>query len=256
MDPRAGDAAPAAGPAPRELLAGLEPTGPPRLAIAREATAARAVPAPAIGILAGSFNPLTNAHIALAQAALTDGGLDALYFALSRQTVDKEGVSRPTLADRALVLARYVGRDARLGLLLTNRGLYAEQAVAARAAFPHARELCFVVGFDKAVQIFDPRYYADRDAVLHTLFDRVTLLVAPRGVVGAEELLALLDQPANRPFRDRVRPLPFDPAHAGASSTLVRARARAGQPVDQFVPPETASWLATAQPYAAGSAEC
>lgn len=248
--PGVGAAAPDAGPTLHDLLAGLDPASPPRPVIARVATATRDEPAPAIGLLPGSFNPLTNAHVALAQAALVAGRLDALYFALSRQTVDKERVRRPTLADRALVLNEYARRDARLGVLLTNRGLYAEQAVAARAAFPHARELGFVVGFDKAVQIFDPRYYADRDAALQTLFARATLLVAPRGVAGAAELTALLDQPANRPFRDRVRLLPFDPAYASASSTLVRARIHAGQPVDQLVPPETALWLAMAQPYA------
>ena len=232
----------------RAALARLDPALPPTALVAQPARAEGGAGA-AVGILAGSFDPLTNAHGALARAALDTGGLDALYFALSRRTVDKEGVLRPSQADRALVLCRYAECHPRHGALLFNRGLYAEQAQAARAAFPDAREVAFVVGFDKARQIFDPRYYEDRDAALGDLFGAVTLLVAPRGDDGAAELAALLERPENRPYRARVRPLPFDPAYAGDSATLVREDARAGQSVAGLVPPETLAFLAEARPY-------
>jgi nicotinic acid mononucleotide adenylyltransferase len=203
----------------------------------------------AIGILTGAFDPLTVAHGALARAALDAGGLDAIYLALSRRTVEKEGLARPGQADRTLVLRLYARRRDRHGVLLFNRGLYVEQARAARAAFPTARAIRFVVGFDKARQIFDPRYYDDRDAALRALFAAATLLVAPRAGDGAVALAALLDRPENRPFRDAVRPLPFDPAWADASSTVVREAARAGLPVGSLVPPEAAAFIAEARPY-------
>lgn len=234
----------------RVTLAGLDPTAPPRAVIAHGAALPMPAARPAVGVLAGSFDPLTTAHAALARAALDAGGLDTLYLALSRRTVDKERVTRPTQADRALVLRLYARRHPRHGVLLFNRGLYAEQAVAARAAFPAAREVAFVVGFDKAVQIFDPRYYGDRDAALRDLFARVTLLVAPRGGQGAADLAALLARPENRPYRDAVRALPFDPAYAADSATAVRDLARAGRDVTALVPPETAAFLAAARPYA------
>ena len=236
----------------RAALARLDPALPPTALIAQPARAeggADMAAGSAVGILAGSFDPLTHAHGALARAALHAGGLDALYFALSRRTVDKEGVMRPSQADRALVLRRYAERHQRHGVLYFNRGLYAEQAAAARAAFPDAREVAFVVGFDKARQIFDPRYYNHRDAALGELFGAVTLLVAPRGDDGEAGLAALLDRPENRPYRARVRPLPFDPAYAGDSATHVREAARAGQSVTDLVPPETLAFLAEARPY-------
>ncbi len=203
---------------------------------------------PTLAILAGSFDPLTNAHLALARAAREVGGCDAVYLALSRQTVDKEARVRPSDTDRALLLRQVASREPGLGVILFNRGLYAEQAVAARAAFPEA-ELRFIVGFDKARQIFDPRYYADRDAALRQLFNRVSLLVAPRADAGPEALAALLDRPENAPFRGRVGALPFDPAWATDSATVVREAARAGEPFAALVPPETVAFVTALAPY-------
>jgi nicotinic acid mononucleotide adenylyltransferase len=229
----------------QDAFAALDPAGEPRaivVAAARESVA--------IGILAGSFDPLTEAHLALAQVALESGGVGAVYFALSRHTVNKEARQRPTDADRALALKLWLRGRERHGLLLFNRGLYVDQALAARAAFPGARVIRFIVGFDKAEQIFDPRYYADRDAALRTLFGAVELLVAPRAGAGADELAALLDRPENRPFRDAVRALPFDAAYADASSTAVREALRAGRSVDRLVPQGALDFIRELAPYA------
>ena len=230
----------------RDALAALDPADEPRATVAIAAPPARA-----IGILAGSFDPLTNAHLALARAALDHGGVDAVYFALSRHTVNKESRQRPTDADRALVLRGWLQGQTRQGLLLFNRGLYADQALAARAAFPETAIIRCIVGFDKARQIFDPRYYADRDAALRALFGACGLLVAPRAGAGAGDLDALLDQPSNAPFRPAVRALPFDPAYADDSSTVVRAALRADRPVGNLVPQATLTFHREAAPYAA-----
>lgn len=229
----------------RAAFAALDPADASRATVA---IAAR--PARAIGILAGSFDPLTNAHLALARAALDHGGVDAVYFALSRHTVNKESRQRPTDADRALVLREWLRGQPRHGLLLFNRGLYADQALAARAAFPEATTIRCIVGYDKAKQIFDPRYYTDRDAALRTLFGACELLVAPRAGEGAAELDALLSQPANAPFRAAVRALPFDPTYAADSSTVVRDALRADRAVADLVPPATLAFVREVAPYA------
>jgi nicotinamide-nucleotide adenylyltransferase len=230
-------------------FAALDPVAPPCAALIEAA----ARPAATVGIMAGSFDPLTNAHLALARAARDAGGCAAVYLALSRHTVDKEARVRPTDAERALLLRQVARREPGLGVLAFNRGLYADQALAARALFPHAREIRFVVGFDKARQIFDPRYYADRDAALRQLFAHVALLVAPRANDGADVLVALLDRPENRPFRDRVRALPLDRAWADDSATRVRAAVASGDTaaLAALVPPETVAWIAALRPYGA-----
>lgn len=202
-----------------------------------------------VAIVAGSFNPLTLAHTALAGAALATGA-DEVYLALSRHIIDKGVVARPTIADRALVLALVARANDRIGCALFNRGLYADQAVAARALFPHATRLAFVVGFDKAVQIFDPSYYDDRTAALERLFAVAELVVAPRGDAGPDQLRALVNREENQRFASRVRLLPFDPAYAHDSATRVRALAQARLPVDALVPDETRALIALANPYA------
>jgi len=68
---------------------------------------------------------------------------------------------------------------------------------------------------------------------------------------GADALAALLDRPENRPFRDRVRALPLDPAWADDSATRVRAAAKAGDTATlaALVPPETLAFIAALRPY-------
>lgn len=179
----------------------------------------------AVGLFAGSFNPLTHAHVALAEAARQAGGLDVIAWTLAVVTVDKERVERATLPDRLAQLAAYC--DDRVGdaLVVVNRGLYVEQARALHALMRPDARLAIVVGYDKVVQIFDPRYYDDRDVALGELFAEADVLVAPRAGQGPEELQRLLARPENTRYAASVRPVPLAPQYAAESSTQVRTLA-------------------------------
>ena len=189
-----------------------------------------------VGLLPGSFNPPTNAHVALAAAGRA-AGLACVYYVLAERTVDKEQVTGIPLADRLELLSR-LGE----GVASVEKGLYVEIAAAMRETLPEA-ELTFLVGHDKIVQVFDPKYYRDRDAALDELFGLAGFLVAPRGEADADELAELLARPENRRFADRVAPLPLDQRHRDASSTRVRR----GESRD--VPPAVAEYLARANPF-------
>ena len=65
------------------------------------------------------------------------------------------------------------------------------------------------------MQIFDPRYYDDREAALRRLFGQAAFLVAPRDEHSAADLAALLGRPQNAPYAGRVRPASARPP-AGA----------------------------------------
>ncbi len=181
-----------------------------------------------VGVFAGSFNPLTIAHAAVAEAADAALGLDTLLWAFARVTVDKERVTRASLGDRVVQLEAHLRRRAADGLLLMDAGLYADQAEALRTIIGAETELWLIVGYDKIVQIFDPRYYDDRELALRRLFSAAALLVVPRDEGSEADLKALLDVPANRPYAVGVRYLPLPPGLAHVSSTAARARARAG----------------------------
>ncbi len=194
-----------------------------------------------VGVFAGSFNPLTRAHVALVNAARRAAGLDALVWACAAASVDKERVERAALVDRLAQVRAFVAGRRRDALVLLNRGLYVDEARTMRALLPPPAELTLIVGYDKVVQIFDPRYYADRDAALRTLFSLARLLVAPRGGEGAEALSALLARPENRPFAAHVSYLDVSAAYASDSSTEARALAAKTPPdvatLSRLLPP-------------------
>jgi nicotinamide-nucleotide adenylyltransferase len=210
-----------------------------------------AVPRGNLIVFPGSFNPPTPAHLALLRQARcfarhSDAGDWQIYAALSRQIVDKEAVERMTLLDRVYLLERVLKRrGSHAGILLLNRGLYVEQAQAIRASFPSVLRLYFLLGFDKIVQILDPRYYRDREAALCQLFAQAHLLVAPRGTDGAAELQSLLKQPENRAFARFIHPLPLEARYRNISSTHVRQ-----QPTSDEVPEEVRDFLLRTHPYA------
>ncbi len=202
----------------------------------------------AIGVLSGSFNPLTRGHEALAAAAQREG-LDAVLLLLPLRAVDKEGVARASALDRALVLSAWAERHPGVGAAMVNRGLYVEHAHLLAASYPHSR-VVFLVGHDKIVQIFDPRYYADRDAALRDLFGRSTFRVAPRQDQGHAALRSLLDRAENRAYTPGVAALAVGSDVAALSSTVVRESAYAGTPWEDLAPPETVRFVQEARPYA------
>lgn len=216
----------------RAIIRDLAPSEPPRLAeLVSPGRQLRR-----LAFLPGSFNPPTIAHLALADRVLGSGYVDGLSYALASRTVDKERVEVASLADRLLLLTELVKGRPREGVALLNRGLYVEQAEIIRRALPGLGELWFVVGYDKIVQIFDPRYYPDRDAALERLFALASFLVSPRAPASSQDLRAFLDQPENRRFAPRVIELDLPPEYQTMSSTRVRDVVRlGGLPTD--VPP-------------------
>jgi nicotinic acid mononucleotide adenylyltransferase len=153
-----------------------------------------------VGLFAGTFNPLTLAHIALVESAMESADINRMLWVLAVASIDKEKVARATLVDRLVQLEAYVTTVARHGVLVVNRGLYVEQVNLAHAQLSRDDELVVLVGYDKIVQILDPRYYSDRTRALDELFQRSRFLVAPRGTATSAELEGLLAKPENRPY--------------------------------------------------------
>jgi hypothetical protein len=152
------------------------------------------------GVYPGSFNPPTVAHVAVAEAARRQHGLDRVDLAVSRLALDKEHVERPRLEDRLMVLGQLADRLGWLGVVVTDAQLLADIAT--------GYDL-LIVGADKWSQLHDVRYYgsaAGRDAALRRL---PAVAVAPRPPHSTPDHLAL----------------DLDPRHAATSSTAARAGA-------------------------------
>lgn len=235
----------------RAALRSLDADAPPRARLLSPAprTAQRR-----LGVLCGSFNPLTLAHVELADKACAgDDGLDQVVYTIAKVTVDKEHVTGLGLEDRVLLLLLCAaGR----GVALVNRGLYVEQARAFRALCGPHTELTFIIGMDKLPQVLDPRYYVDRRAALDELFSLASLSVANRGELGRQAFTELLDRPENRAYRPYVRFLPVSESAAALSSSSVREPGERPSDERAAVPRPVACFLTETRPYASrGSPE-
>lgn len=201
-----------------------------------------------VALLAGSFDPITVGHDAMARAAARWAQAVLLVYAV--RTLPKDGAPTPPLLsepERLRVLHAFCTPRRGMAVALCSHGLLAEQVEAAARRFPAAR-LAVVAGSDKVLQLLHPRWYPEgrRDAVLGTMFGRAEVWYAVREGDG-DALASALDLPANRPFASRIRALRgVDPEVADVSSRRVRERARQGRDVSGLVPPEALAALVRA----------
>lgn len=201
----------------RAVLARLDPEGPPEIVPLQPARRVRSV-----CLIPGSFNPPTLAHAALGDLARAEG-YEATWFLSARRTLAK----RPHgLSPEDRLLAMRLGAPDGVGTAVVSHGLLVDQAEAAWRCF-EAPELAFIVGSDKLEQLFEERWYPDRQEALERFFGRARLIVAPRHGHG-EKVRFLLQRGDVRPFVPRIEVRHLHPSVAEISSTRVRQVLRSG----------------------------
>lgn len=202
-----------------------------------------------VGILSGSFNPPTIAHLELARFAQESFNLDRVFFTLSPVTVDKERIEGLMLEDRLLLLELIASVLGWAGVAVVNRGLYFEQARAFRSLLGKSARISFIAGMDKLIQILDPRYYQDREAALRALLTEAQLLIAMRGNLDMSDLEKILNRPENEPYRDRVFPFILPPEVREVSSSALRRGITEGRGFQPKVAKVVADFIAETESY-------
>jgi len=214
----------------KPLLEELRHAERPRLVVVPEP---KAEPV-SVALLAGSFDPLTVAHAAMAEAALHR--VDLVLLVYSVRTLPKEGAPPASLLgeeERLVVLERFTAnREFGLAVGLCSHGLIAEQVDAATSRFPDAA-LAVVLGSDKLLQLLDHRWYEDRDAMLDPMFSRARALYALRA--GDEEAVQAALREHDR-WLASIERLEISPRVAAVSSREVRDRIRRGEDVSELIP--------------------
>ncbi|MFM7062311.1 MAG: hypothetical protein ACKO04_02290 [Actinomycetes bacterium] len=163
------------------------------------------------GVFPGSFDPLTVAHVAVADAAVGSLGLQQLTLSVSHDALGKPHLGDSVTARAAALRTAVDGRPG-WEVAVTTARLLADVAEGYDAV---------VVGADKLAQVLDPAWYGDgvgtahRDAALRRL---PTVAVSPRA---GQHLEALVDR-AGRLGLDVVV-LEVAPHLHEVSATAVRA---------------------------------
>jgi len=198
-----------------------------------------------VGLVPGSFDPITRAHLALADAALQL--VDAVVLLYSVRTLPKEAIGpghEPLLSERQRldVLIEVSQARARTAAAVCSHGLLVDQLRAARRRWPRPVALSFVVGSDKLLQVFDPKWYDDRDRAVARLFQEANVLFAVR--VGDEPAVdALMRSSDVAPWLGHLGRLGVPADVAAISSRTVRKVLRSGGDVSALVPPQAAAAL-------------
>ena len=169
-------------------------------------------------LLPGSFNPLHVGHRTLAAVAGRRLGCE-VQFELSVTNADKPELGGEVVAAR---LRQFVG----VGPVWVTRAAAFEKKA---DLFPGA---AFVLGFDTAVRLLDPRYYGGergRDAALGKLLERGCRVLVGGRVVGAGEFRVWEDRLAGE-FRELFEVIPEGEFRVDVSSSDIR---RAGSVSDR-----------------------
>ena len=155
-----------------------------------------------IGAYPGTFNPPTVAHLAIAEAAWRQGGLDRVDLVLSRSPLGKDP-SVPSFQHRLEVLEAVAANRPWLVVTVTDKRLIADVATGYDAV---------IMGTDKWIQVCDPAWYGgsieSRDAAVARL-PRLFIVQRPG-----------FDAVPARP--DTALCLVVDEDHAGVSSSRAR----------------------------------
>jgi nicotinic acid mononucleotide adenylyltransferase len=189
------------------------------------------------GLLAGTFNPFTRAHAALAVAGHR-AGCQLVVLAMAPVSLAKEGLERAHPVDRLDWAAAWARRHPWAVVAAASHPLLVDMAEALGRAT--GGQVALLLGSDKAAQLVEPRWYDDPAAALGRLGRAASLLVAERAGHPAPDLPV------------RVAPLPTPAWVPERSATQAREAAARGRPLDDLLPAAVARGVERTRAYAPG----
>jgi nicotinate-nucleotide adenylyltransferase len=213
---------------------------PPRLSFYRVAPAGVSIipQGRRLGILSAAFNPITQAHLALAQSAYQHYQLHEVLFVLPITQPHKLIHDAPIEARLQMMALALQGNPA-YAIGLCTHGLFIDICRAVEAAYPPQTRLWFISGRDAAERILTWPY-PDPDKALGELFAHAELLVADR-----EGTFVLPDTPVVREHAGHVQHLPLPAEYSHVSATQIRTRLAKGEEVSDLVPPAVLTYIRT-----------
>jgi len=177
-----------------------------------------------VGIFGGTFDPVHNAHLDIARAALSSAALDVVYFVVSARPPHKRTEMHASPEDRLDMVKAAVENEPRFqasDVELKREGYsYTVDTLREYEQRHPGAELFLIIGYDSLLDLPHWRQPAE-------IVKRCKLLVVPRPRMH-------LSPPAE--LRNLYELLPFKETEL--SSTEIRERAAAGKSITGLVPPE------------------
>ncbi|EFW30699.1 nicotinate-nucleotide adenylyltransferase [Selenomonas artemidis] len=182
-----------------------------------------------IGILGGTFDPIHMGHLITAEIVRVSAALDEIIFIPAARPPHKENKGEAPAEDRLLMVQCAVEGNPSFSVsdieLKREGPSYTVDTIAVLSEQLRGAELFFITGADAMNDLY--RWH-DPVRLLHSC----TFIVAARqGVELDESRLAEQFSPEQR-SRIRIVPTP----HLEISSTVIRARVRAGRSIRYLVP--------------------
>ena len=202
-----------------------------------------------LGIFPASFNPPTRAHLALIRQAKKQGDLDEILILLDLQAMDKEPVGAK-FEDRLTMVNKVFGRDPKISIGLSNRGLFLQKLKPLRKYYPSPVLFFFIVGFDTILRVMDRKYYRNRKQSLDALFSQCRFLVANRDQHEENALEILFRRRENKAYAERVSFIALPSKYSSLSSSLIRGTIKEGESIGHLVPSSTYRYIREKRLYA------
>jgi nicotinate-nucleotide adenylyltransferase len=187
-------------------------------------------------VLGGAYNPITRAHLALAGAAVEEARLEEVLFVLPNVPPHKPVVGA-TIDERLEMMRLAVAGIPFASVGLCTHGLFLDIAAALRDVYLGNPEVFFIVGRDAAERILTWPY-ADPAAALKEMFESFQLLVFRRQGEFTLPALPLLER-----YAGLIHSLHLSEDLDRISSTAVRKRVAAGEPLEGLVPEAVATYI-------------
>lgn len=189
----------------------------------------------AIGVLGSAFNPPHLGHLALAQEALWQLGLDEVVLVPTGEAPHKRIAEEPGREARIEMARLAAAEDQRFSvsaLEVEREGpSYTYETLEALAEDRADTQLVFVMGADAAVGL---ESWRNPERVV----ELASLAVARRAGVSEADVAAVL-----RSLGCEERATMLEMPQFGVSSSAVRERARQGRPLRYLVPDSVASFI-------------
>ena len=191
-----------------------------------------------LGVLGSAYNPITRAHLLLARYSKEQCKLQEVILVLPKILPNKPLVG--TSIEQRLEMMR-LGTTALpyIALGVCTHGLFLDICTALQEIYAQESEIFFITGRDAAERILSWPY-DDPAGALAEMFTAFQLLIFQRQ--GKPELVK---NPLIKKYADRIHTLEMKGNLDHVSSTIVRQRVHAGQPIEDLVPEKVAAFIKT-----------